>query len=130
MSFNDKTFYDHLGKSEKVTVAKFYNDSCYLCEAVKPVFQTVSQKYDELCDFIDVPASKGAREIFKKYSPTGVPTIVIFQPGSTVGQEIPWLPDREYQKFGGHPEEQISEYVEAALREMVREHLKKVLDNQ
>lgn len=63
-------------KSDKPYVIKFTSTTCYLCKALKPIFEQVAEQYKDKFYFGNVN-SKTQRKLFKVFEVDGVPEIFI-----------------------------------------------------
>ena len=68
--------FDEITKSDKPYVIKFTSTTCYLCKALKPIFEQVAEQYKDKFYFGNVN-SKTQRNLFKVFEIDGVPEIFI-----------------------------------------------------
>jgi hypothetical protein len=83
---NDLTFGNVVNEYTKPIVIKFYNTKCPLCAGIKPIFQQLSQMYDNY-EFAECNAANSNR-VFKFFNISGVPSVFILGPNFM--KEIPY----------------------------------------
>ena len=87
-------------------VVKFANDGCHLCVGLKPIFDRLEKKYDEMNFFnVDTLTEEKLTEIF---SNDGVPTIYMFYKGGASEIPYPDSPDEE----SGYSEKYLNKYLD------------------
>jgi thioredoxin len=75
-------------KSEKPVVVKFGTVWCGACQDLKPVYESLAQKYKDEMKFVDVDADS-LRDLAGEYNIQGYPTIIFFKDGKKVkGVEV------------------------------------------
>ena len=86
-------------------VVLFYRQSCYLCHDLMPVYEmvgnTLKNTLTKYYDFYKIDADAN-KEITKKFSDSGVPTILLFM--NNLFTEIPYPKD-------GYTEQYLAEFL-------------------
>lgn len=66
-------------ESSKPVVIKFYSNGCHLCRALKPIYESLADEYEQHFVFGKVDTSK-EQLLLKYFKPDGVPEIYIVNP--------------------------------------------------
>jgi thioredoxin 1 len=105
--------FEEITKSDKPYVIKFTSSTCYLCKALKPIFEQVAEQYKDKFYFGNVN-SKTQRKLFKVFEIDGVPEIFIIFNNNIYNVTYPIdNPDPK----SGYSKEYIIEHLENFLNE-------------
>lgn len=72
-------FKPNVMESSKPVVIKFYSNGCHLCRALKPIYESLADEYEQDFVFGKVDTSK-EQLLLKYFKPDGVPEIYIVNP--------------------------------------------------
>ena len=68
--------FEEITKSNKPYVIKFTSSTCYLCKALKPIFEQIAEEHKDKFKFGNINSST-QRRLFKMFGIDGVPEIFI-----------------------------------------------------
>lgn len=92
--------FNEITKSDKPYVVKFTSNTCYLCKALKPIFNEIAEQYKDNFYFGNIN-SKTQRKLFKLFNIDGVPEIFIIYKDDIYNVQYPETnadPDSGYSK--------------------------------
>ena len=104
--------FNEITKSDKPYVIKFTSNTCYLCKALKPIFNEIAEQYKDNFYFGNIN-SKTQRKLFSLFKIDGVPEIFIISNGNIHNIKYPEKPDSK----SGYSKQYITEYLENFLNE-------------
>lgn len=105
LSFED---FEEITKSDKPYVIKFTSKTCYLCKALKPIFEVIADEYKDAYKFGNINSST-QRRLFKMFGIDGVPEIFIID-GDNVFN-IPY-PEQNPDPKSGYSKNYITQHLE------------------
>jgi len=89
--------FEEITKSDKPYVIKFTSSTCYLCKALKPIFEQIAEQYKDTYKFGNIN-SFTQRRLFKMFNIDGVPEIFIIH-GNNIFN-VPYPEDNPDPKSG------------------------------
>jgi thioredoxin 1 len=90
ISVSDEKHFDEIIESNKPIVVKFHAVWCGVCTKMKELYSELSEEMKNEITFTQVDIDKNS-DLAKKYSITGVPTILIFKDGNCINQKNPMV---------------------------------------
>ena len=86
-SVNDENFENDVLKSSTFTLVDFWAEWCGPCRMVGPVVEELSGDYDGKIKFVKVNVDE-ANALASKYNIFSIPTLMIFNKGEIVAQQV------------------------------------------
>lgn len=105
--------FDEITKSDKPYVIKFTSSTCYLCKALKPIFNEIAEQYKDNFYFGNIN-SKTQRKLFKLFNIDGVPEIFIIHKDNIYNVQYP---ETNPDPNSGYSKQYIIENLENFLNE-------------
>lgn len=91
-----ETEWDSLVSGKKLVAADFWAPWCPYCMRLKPIFESVASKYDDI-EFVKINVDDQG-ELASRYGIQGIPVIKFFCEGKEVGEIVGYVPQQELEK--------------------------------
>lgn len=80
------------------SVVDFWAEWCGPCKMFGPIFESVSEKYDNI-KFAKLNVDNDLENICKKYAVMSIPTIILFKDGIEVKRNIGFFNEDDFKNF-------------------------------
>lgn len=84
---DEENFEDVVLKSKIPVILDFYSEDCAPCNALAPIFENLSEKYNKYIKFVKIFRQQN-RNISEKYNIKSSPTVIFFNNGQEVGNRL------------------------------------------
>ena len=89
-----------IASSEKPVFCDFWASWCGPCRMLAPVFEEVSDKYEDKALFVKVDVDEEeSEEAAMKYRITSIPNIIAFKKGEPVASNLGFVPQEALENF-------------------------------
>ena len=89
-----------ISTSDKTVFCDFWATWCGPCRMLAPVFEEVSDKYDEKAVFVKIDVDEDNSEAAAiKYGITSIPNIIAFKGGKPVDNSLGFVPQAALEAF-------------------------------
>ncbi|MBQ8291196.1 MAG: thioredoxin [Clostridia bacterium] len=89
-----------IAKSEKPVFCDFWATWCGPCRMLAPVFEAVSDKYEDKAVFVKIDVDDEASESAAiKYGISSIPNIIVFKNGKPAANNLGFVPEATLEKF-------------------------------
>src|SRR5574344_585394 len=88
---NSENIESEILKAEGVVVADFWAPWCGPCRKLGPVLETIEESFEGKIKLVKINADENM-EIMKKYSVSGLPSLLVFKNGETVERMAGLIP--------------------------------------
>jgi thiol-disulfide isomerase/thioredoxin len=102
--------FDEITKSNLPYILKFYSPTCYLCKALKPIYEKVANDYNGKFKFGSVNTRKQGA-LTRMFGIDGVPELFVVYKDNILKLEYPKEPDQK----SGFSEEHLITYLKTYL---------------
>lgn len=91
-----QTEWDSFVSGKKLVAADFWAPWCPYCMRLKPIFESVASKHDDI-EFVKVNVDEQG-ELASRYGIQGIPVIKFFCEGKEVGEIVGYVPQQVLEK--------------------------------
>ena len=97
---NGKELEELLAKSDKTVFCDFWASWCGPCRMLAPVFEAVSDKYEDKAVFVKLDVDEEDSESAAiKYGITSIPNVIAFKNGERAGNNLGFVPAEALEAF-------------------------------
>ena len=97
---NGKELEELIASSEKPVFCDFWANWCGPCRMLAPVFEEISDKYEEQATFVKIDIDEEESESAAiKYGITSIPNIIAFKGGKPVASNLGFVPASVLENF-------------------------------
>ncbi|MBO5240304.1 MAG: thioredoxin [Clostridia bacterium] len=95
---NGKELEEMLASADKTVFCDFWANWCGPCRMLAPVFEEISEKYDEQAVFVKVNVDE-AEDAAMKYGISSIPNIIAFKGGKPAASNLGFVPAPVLENF-------------------------------
>ena len=97
---NGKELEELIAVSDKPVFCDFWASWCGPCRMLAPVFESVSDKYEDKAVFVKVDVDEEENEgVAMKYRIASIPNIIVFRNGQVVDSHLGFVPEQVLASF-------------------------------
>jgi len=97
---NGKELEELIATSDKTVFCDFWATWCGPCRMLAPVYEEVSDKYEEKAVFVKIDVDEEDSEAAAvKYGITSIPNVIAFKNGAPVDNNLGFVPAEALEKF-------------------------------
>lgn len=97
-SVTEKTFANHVLKSDVPVVVDFWATWCGPCVQFSPVFQQAAASWEPRVRFVKVDADS-APELSARYGIRSIPSLLLFHQGKEIGRQAGAMPGQMFDQW-------------------------------
>jgi len=86
-NLNLENFEEEIGKSKIPVLIDFYSDWCGPCQMMKPVFEKISDEYNEKLKFLKLN-TQSEEGLAMKFGIQGIPTLIVLNNEKEIGRIV------------------------------------------
>ena len=89
-----------LAASDKPVFCDFWASWCGPCRMLAPVFEEISDKYEDKALFVKIDVDEEDSEsAAMKYQITSIPNVIVFKNGAPVANNLGFIPEEAFDAF-------------------------------
>ena len=97
---NSAELEDLIANSDKTVFCDFWASWCGPCRMLAPVYEEISDKYEEKAVFVKMDVDEDASEAAAmKYGITSIPNVIAFKGGNPVDSSLGFVPQAVLENF-------------------------------
>ena len=97
---NGKELEELITATDKPVFCDFWASWCGPCRMLAPVFEEISDKYEDKAGFVKIDVDEEESEAAAmKYAITSIPNILVFKNGERVGNNLGFVPAEALEAF-------------------------------
>ena len=93
-----KQEFEEMISGDKAVFCDFWASWCGPCRMLGPVFEEISEKYEEQAVFVKVNVDE-EEELAMKYYVTSIPNVIAFKGGQPVANSLGFVPASALEQF-------------------------------
>ena len=98
LDINDGNFEAEVVNSSELTIVDFWAPWCGPCRMLAPVFEEVSDKFDDKAVFVKLDVDEN-EDAAMKYGITSIPNVILFKNGKPAANSLGFLPEKALADF-------------------------------
>ena len=97
---NGQELEDLISSSNKTVFCDFWASWCGPCRMLAPVFEEISDKYEDEAVFVKLDVDEeNSESAAMKYKITSIPNIIVFKNGAPVANSLGFVPAETLESF-------------------------------
>ena len=89
-----------IASTDKPVFCDFWASWCGPCRMLAPVFESISDKYEDKALFVKIDVDEEDSEsAAMKYRITSIPNVIVFKGGVPVANNLGFLPEEAFEQF-------------------------------
>ncbi len=97
---NGKELEELIASADKPVFCDFWASWCGPCRMLAPVFEAVSDRYEDKAIFVKIDVDEEESEsAAMKYGITSIPNVIVFKNGKPVNNHLGFVPEEAFASF-------------------------------